>query len=195
MIKKISSQTNKKIHQEKINNKSVLNNSKKISPDKTTKLKSNITKKEKREIFVRRSSGREEKFNTDRLVQTISRAGVPFLMAKDIAKSITKKIKKQIQRQSSEKEFINTLDSKTTNEESKKIIITASQIRNLIKEELYHRNKQEIALSYTGDLSKDKEIDIQDVKPSFDDKEPIIDKVAANKNKVLFDPSKNKGSC
>ena len=44
----------------------------------------------------RRSSGRIEKFDTNRLAQTVSRSGVPFLMARDIAKKATKKIKSQI---------------------------------------------------------------------------------------------------
>ena len=50
----------------------------------------------KKEIVVKRSSGRVEKFDTDRLAQTVSRSGVPFLMARDIAKKATKKIKSQI---------------------------------------------------------------------------------------------------
>jgi hypothetical protein len=40
----------------------------------------------KKEIVVKRSSGRVEKFDTDRLAQTVSRSGLPFLMARDIAK-------------------------------------------------------------------------------------------------------------
>jgi hypothetical protein len=32
------------------------------------------------------------------------------------------------------------------------------------------------------------------MKITLDDREPVMDKVAANKNKVLFDPSKRKGS-
>ena len=50
----------------------------------------------KKEIVVKRSSGRVEKFDTNRLAQTVSRSGVPFLMARDIAKKATKKIKSQI---------------------------------------------------------------------------------------------------
>ena len=50
----------------------------------------------KKEILVKRSSGRVEKFDTNRLAQTVSRSGVPFLMARDIAKKATKKIKSQI---------------------------------------------------------------------------------------------------
>lgn len=49
----------------------------------------------KKEIVVKRSSGRVEKFDTNRLAQTVSRSGVPFLMARDIAKK-AKKIKLQI---------------------------------------------------------------------------------------------------
>ena len=34
------------------------------------------------------SSGRKEKFDTDRMAQTIGRSGVPFLMARDIEKKV-----------------------------------------------------------------------------------------------------------
>jgi len=39
-------------------------------------------------------------------------------------------------------------------------------------------------------------LDIRDLqsKPSLNDKEPVLDIVAANMNKVLHDPSKAKGS-
>ena len=36
-------------------------------------------------IVIRRSTGREEKFDTNRLAKTSSRSGIPFPMAKDIA--------------------------------------------------------------------------------------------------------------
>jgi hypothetical protein len=38
-------------------------------------------KGEEKQIIVKRSSGRHEKFDTNRMTQTVSRSGVTFLMA------------------------------------------------------------------------------------------------------------------
>ena len=42
--------------------------------------------RKERSIYVKRSSGRQEKFDSHRMTQTVSRSGVPFLMARDITK-------------------------------------------------------------------------------------------------------------
>jgi hypothetical protein len=49
-------------------------------------------KKKKFATNIRRSSGRKEKFDVDRMSQTTSRSGVPFMMARDIAKNVSKDI-------------------------------------------------------------------------------------------------------
>ena len=94
-----------------------------------------IRKKKKIAINIRRSSGRKEKFDVDRMTQTTSRSGVPFMMARDISKNISKKI-------SSEAE-----DSK---KEEK--TVTADRLRNMIAKELRKRNEQTIASSYAGEV-------------------------------------------
>jgi hypothetical protein len=145
----------------------------------------------KKDIIVRRSSGRKEIFDTNRLAQTVSRSGVPYLMARDIAKTTTKKIKSQMTLKSSG----NTIRSKSTQKprtkKTKPLIVNAKKLRNLVAEELRERNRPDIASSYTG--KRPEQVDLQ-IKPNLDDKEPILDKVAANRTKVLFDPSKQKGS-
>ena len=98
--------------------------------------------KNKKEILLQRSSGREEKFNTDRLTKTVSRSGVSFPMARDVAKSITKKIKKSVQNKSigttkkkqQQSSSISTKQKLKTNskKEPEAVIVTASQIKNLI---------------------------------------------------------------
>src|SRR5688572_20184424 len=112
MIKKTSNQNSKekkfknntriKKKQELKKTKSSNLNSKKISnkpqPKKTSKLNSSM--KSNKEIVLKRSSGREEKFDTNKLTQTVSRSGVSFPVARDVAKSITKKIKKSVQNKS-----------------------------------------------------------------------------------------------
>lgn len=152
----------------------------------------------KKEIVVKRSSGRVEKFDTNRLAQTVSRSGVPFLMARDIAKKATKKIKSQIRSPVREDNHMNKKTGKRTISRGRKsspkpepVVVTASQVRNLVVNELQDRNRPEIASSYTG--YSPEHHDLQ-AKPTLDDKEPVLDIVAANMNKVLHDPSKRKGS-
>lgn len=152
----------------------------------------------KKEIVVKRSSGRVEKFDTNRLAKTVSRSGVPFLMARDIAKKATKKIKSQIRSPVREDNHMNKKTGKRTvslgrksSPKPERVVVTASQVRNLVVNELQDRNRPEIASSYTG--YSPEHHDLQ-AKPTLDDKEPVLDIVAANMNKVLHDPSKRKGS-
>ena len=44
------------------------------------------------ELIVEKRSGNSEKFDEEKLVRGISRAGTPFLLAKDISRSITSKL-------------------------------------------------------------------------------------------------------
>jgi len=151
----------------------------------------------KKEIVVKRSSGRVEKFDTNRLAQTVSRSGVPFLMARDIAKKATKKIKSQIRSPVKEDSHMNKKTRKSTkfrgrklSAKSEPVVITASQVRNLVVNELQDRNRPEIASSYTGYSPEHHDLR---AKPTLDDKEPVLNIVAANMNKVLHDRSKRKG--
>ena len=152
----------------------------------------------KKEILVKRSSGRVEKFDTNRLAQTVSRSGVPFLMARDIAKKATKKIKSQIRSPVREDNHVNKKAGQRTESRGRKsspkrepVVVTASQVRNLVVDELQDRNRPDIASSYTGHSPEHHDLQ---AKPTLDDKEPVLDIVAANMNKVLHDPSKQKGS-
>jgi hypothetical protein len=152
----------------------------------------------KKEIVVKRSSGRVEKFDTNRLAQTVSRSGVPFLMARDIAKKATRKIKSQIKSPVRDENRKNkktgrraTSLGRKSSPKPKPVVVTASQVRNLVVDELQDRNRPDIASSYTGHPPEHR--DLQS-KPNLNDKEPVLDIVAANMNKVLHDPSKSKGS-
>ena len=200
--KKIKNDTkNKKkqvLKKTKSSNLKSKNISNKPKPKKTSK--SNLKIKE--DIVLKRSSGREEKFDTDKLTQTVSRSGVPFPVARDVAKSITKKIKKSVQNKSTgtkkkkQRQHQSSLASKqilkiNTKKEPEKVIVTASQIKNLVNDELKERNQQDHSPSFSGNTSIGEELSM---KITLNDREPVMDKVAANKNKVLYDPSKQKGS-
>ena len=198
----------KKTKSSNLNSKSISNKSK---PKKTSKV---ISTKSKKDIILKRSSGREEKFDTNKLTQTVSRSGVSFPVARDVAKSITKKIKKsaqnkstgttkkkqqqqqqQQQQQHQQSSVVATKQQKlkidTNNKEAEKLIVTASQIKNLVDDELKDRNQQDHSPSFSGNITIGEG---SSMKITLDDREPVMDKVAANKNKVLFDPSKQKGS-
>jgi hypothetical protein len=62
---------------------------------KTTTKQDKIFGGEQTEIVIKRSSGRKEKFDTNRMAQIVSRSGVPFVMARDEAKKVSTKIKKE----------------------------------------------------------------------------------------------------
>lgn len=213
MIKKISKQTSK---EKKIKNdtknkkKQILKkskpsnlNSKNITnkPKKTNKMNS----KSKKEIVLKRSSGREENFDTDKLTQTVSRSGVSFPVARDVAKSITKKIKKSVQTKSTgttkkKEKRSSTIPTKqqklkiNPKKDSEKAIVTASQIKSLVDDELKDRNQQDHSPSFSGNTTTATLGEESSIKLTLNDREPVMDKVAANKNKVLYDPSKQKGS-
>ena len=96
----------------------------KKSRQKTMKRKSagkRAARKKPTEITIRRSSGRKEKFDRDRLASTTSRSGVPFLMARDIAKKVTRQVR-------------------TESRGKKKTTVTGRRIRKIIGEELRTRN-------------------------------------------------------
>ena len=188
----------KKTKSSNLNSKSI---STKPKPKKTSKVNST---KSKKDIILKRSSGREEKFDTNKLSQTVSRSGVSFPVARDVAKSITKKIKKSAQnkstgttkkKQQQQSSIVATKQQKlkinTNKKEAEKVIVTASQIKNLVDDELKDRNQQDHSPSFSGNTTIGEE---SSMKITLDDREPVMDKVAANKNKVLFDPSKQKGS-
>jgi hypothetical protein len=213
MIKKTSKQTSKEKKSKndtKNKKKQILKkskssnlNSKNISnkPKQTNKMNS----KSKKEVVLKRSSGREENFDTDKLTQTVSRSGVSFPVARDVAKSITKKIKKSVQTKSTgttkkKQKRSSTIPTKqqklkiNPKKDSEKVIVTASQIKSLVDDELKDRNQQDHSPSFSGNTTTANIGEEPSIKLTLNDREPVMDKVAANKSKVLYDPSKQKGS-
>ena len=156
---------------------------------KTAKGRQKVNKtkplKKEQQIVIRRSSGRKEKFDTDRMAQTVARSGVPFLMARDVAKKVSNKLKQesytpQIKRSK------NNNKSKPTQPKEK--TVTASRVRKLVANELRDRNRSDIAASYSGQVPENT---LQ--QQSLKDKQPVADNVALNKNRVLHDTSKRGG--
>ncbi len=175
----------------------LLNSNISNKPKSKRTSKSNL--KSKKDIVLKRSSGREEKFNTDRLAQTVSRSGVSFPVARDVAKSITKKIKKSVQNKSTGKtkkkeqqqssSIATKQKAKTTKKEPETVGVTAGQIKNLVENELKDRNQHDHS-PFSDNTTSTKVGKESSMEITLDDREPVMDKVAANKNKVLFDRSK-----
>jgi transcriptional regulator NrdR family protein len=80
-------------------------------------------------LTVEKRSGNSEKFDEEKLVRGISRAGTPFLIAKDISKSLISKLAENP-----------PIDN----------FIYSSKIREYVTEELKQRNQNTIAESYSG---------------------------------------------
>jgi len=81
------------------------------------------------ELIVEKRSGNSEKFDEEKLVRGISRAGTPFLIAKDISKSLIHKLAENT-----------PIDN----------FIYSSKIREYVTQELKQRNQNTIAESYAG---------------------------------------------
>lgn len=146
-----------------------------------------LEKNQQQQITVRRSSGRKEKFDTNRMAQTVSRSGVPFLMARDVAKKVSGKIKQEAGNQQS-KGKDNNNSNKSNPTQLKEKTVTGSRVRKLVASELRDRNRSDIAESYSGQVPENT-LQEQNLK----DQQPITDTVAANRNRVLHDTSKRGG--
>jgi hypothetical protein len=183
------------------NNSTKRNRTSKAHKDNATNTKKAVKRKprvgktqpleknqQKQQITVRRSSGRKEKFDTNRMAQTVSRSGVPFLMARDVAKKVSGKIKQEARNQQSKGKDNNNYSNKSNPTQLKEKTITGSRVRKLVASELRDRNRSDIAESYSGQVPENT-LQEQNLK----DQQPIADTVAANRNRVLHDTSKRGG--
>lgn len=186
--KKTNTNKKKKINQNENKKTSKLGNNENLA---TKNRASQQKSKPEKDIIIERSTGRKEKFDTNRLAQTSSRSGIPFVMAKDIAEKTTEKIQNSINDIKSNVKSIDESDQSNQPAGSMKseddIVVTAGQVKNLVAKELQTRNRPEIASSLIGEPTNANSISR---KPTINDKEPIQDNVAANKNRLRFDRSK-----
>jgi len=167
-------------------NRTLRTRQQRISKTKRSKRKKHQQEVEP-QIAIKRSSGHKERFDTNRMAQTVGRSGVPFLMARDVAKKVSNKIKNEVYTQRQTKGRRRGNRSKHT--QLKEKTVTASRIRNLVSNELRDRNRSDIAASYSGQTPENT-LPQKDLK----DKEPTIaDTTAANRNRVLHDQSKRGG--
>jgi transcriptional repressor NrdR len=131
------------------------------------------------DITIKRTSGRREKFETDKMAQTVSRSGTPFLLARDVAKTVSEKVMRK--GDSTEEEGMKGSSPST-------VEVDAGEVRNMVAEELRERNRPDIASSYSGERPENTR---QRRHELMKENQPLHDADAANQSKLLFDSSTN----
>lgn len=158
-------------------------------PKKTTRTRTNP--KREKSIYVKRSSGRQEKFDSDRMTQTVSRSGVPFLMARDITKKVVHKIGRRQKNIEMSKSSKSTKNSNSQRKKvAKEVIIPGNEIRSMISEELRNRNRSDIAGSYEGQSPSNPRLERDE---SIDPTVPSLHNVTTPKTNIIHDKSKYGG--
>jgi transcriptional repressor NrdR len=133
------------------------------------------------DIIIKRTSGRREKFETDKMVQTVSRSGTPFLLARDVAKTVSEKVMQKGDDSASAEKEKRTSSAST-------IEVDAVEVRKMVAEELKERNRPDIASSYSGERPENTR---QGRHELMKENQPLHDADTANQSKLLFDSSTN----
>ncbi|MDQ4014597.1 MAG: hypothetical protein M3136_02405 [Thermoproteota archaeon] len=139
----------------------------------------------KSDIIIKRTSGRREKFETDKMAKTVSRSGTPFLLARDVAKTVSEKVlRKGDDATATEKEG----EEKMRASSPSTIEVDAGEVRKMVADELRERNRPDIASSYSGERPENTR---QGRHELMKENQPLHDADAANQSKLLFDSSTN----
>jgi transcriptional repressor NrdR len=139
----------------------------------------------KSDIIIKRTSGRREKFETDKMAKTVSRSGTPFLLARDVAKTVSEKVLwKGDDATATEKEG----EEKMRASSPSTIEVDAGEVRKMVADELRERNRPDIASSYSGERPENTR---QGRHELMKENQPLHDADAANQSKLLFDSSTN----
>jgi transcriptional repressor NrdR len=133
------------------------------------------------DIIIKRTSGRREKFETNKMAQTVSRSGTPFLLARDVAKTVSDKVMRKGDDSTAGKEEMKASSPST-------VEVDAGEVRRMVAEELRERNRPDIASSYSGERPENTR---QGRHELMKENQPLHDADAANQSKLLFDSSTN----
>jgi transcriptional repressor NrdR len=133
------------------------------------------------DIIIKRTSGRREKFETNKMAQTVSRSGTPFLLARDVAKTVSDKVMRKGDDSTAGKEEMKASSPST-------VEVDAGEVRRMVAEELRERNRPDIASSYSGERPENMR---QGRHELMKENQPLHDADAANQSKLLFDSSTN----
>lgn len=138
---------------------------------KGTRVKKAKTRAKARpRMVIKRTGGRQEKFDREKMAQTVSRSGTPFQMARDVAKTVSRKVAKN------REELGKTKGSE--------VVIDGSIVREMVIEELRSRNRPDIASSLAGESPEG----TRQGAPETSRDEPAQD-TASGRNNLLFDGS------
>jgi FtsZ-binding cell division protein ZapB len=134
------------------------------------------------DITIKRTSGRREKFETDKMAQTVSRSGTPFLLARDVAKTVSEKV----MRRGNDTAAKEGGGGEERTSSPPTIEVDAGEVRKMVAEELKERNRPDIASSYSGERPENTR---QGRHELMKENQPLHDADAANQSKLLFDSS------
>jgi transcriptional repressor NrdR len=152
---------------------------------KTTTVRTQRKKRTKAsDIIIKRTSGRREKFETDKMAQTVSRSGTPFLLARDVAKTVSEKVMQERDDNAASEGG----GGETRASLPSTIEVDAGEVRKMVAEELRERNRPDIASSYSGERPENTR---QGRHELMRENQPLHDADAANQSKLLFDSSTN----
>jgi transcriptional repressor NrdR len=155
---------------------------------KTTTVRTQRKKRTKAsDIIIKRTSGRREKFETDKMAQTVSRSGTPFLLARDVAKTVSEKVMQE-RDDNAASEGGGGGGGETRASLPSTIEVDAGEVRKMVAEELRERNRPDIASSYSGERPENTR---QGRHELMRENQPLHDADAANQSKLLFDSSTN----
>ena len=133
------------------------------------------------DIIIKRTSGRREKFETDRMAQTVSRSGTPFLLARDVAKTVSEKVVHEGNDTTAAQGGEGSRrDSPST------IEVDGAEVRKMVAEELKERNRPDIASSYSGERPENT---LEGGHEVMNQNQPLHDANAAMQSKLMFDSS------
>ena len=137
------------------------------------------------DIVIKRTSGRKEKFETNKMAQTVSRSGTPFLLARDVAKTVSEKVmRKDNDAQAPQRKEEDGMKGSSHST----IEVDGGEVRKMVAEELRERNRPDIASSYSGERPENTR---QGRHELMKENQPLHDADSANLSKLLFDSSTN----
>jgi transcriptional repressor NrdR len=136
------------------------------------------------DIVIKRASGRTEKFETNKMAQTVSRSGTPFLLARDVAKTVSEKV----MRKDNDAQAPQRKEDGIKGPSHSTIEVDGGEVRKMVAEELRERNRPDIASSYSGERPENTR---QGRHELMKENQPLHDADSANQSKLLFDSSTN----
>jgi hypothetical protein len=123
-----------------------------------------------------------EKFETNKMAQTVSRSGTPFLLARDVAKTVSEKV----MRKDNEAQAPQRKEDGMKGSSHSTIEVDGGEVRKMVAEELRERNRPDIASSYSGERPENTR---QGRHELMKENQPLHDADSANQSKLLFDSS------